>query len=132
MKTLLITASILFFINNVAANVEKSPFTDVTFESVPSVTVTYEGDTYFLLAINDMTREEVIIACHNQFAADCEEKFSVNFLETMKAIGMPVTNDTVKLKLYKFAQHRIVTIEEAEVLEENVEDIIFNRELRGE
>jgi hypothetical protein len=132
MKNLLITASILLFINNLAASVEKSPFTDVTFESSPSVTVTYEGDTYFLLAINDMKREEVINECHNQFAADCEEKFSVNFLETMKAIGVTVENDTVKLKLYKFAQHKIVTVKEALLLEENVEDIIFNRELRGE
>lgn len=131
MKTLILAALILLSVTSIA-NVEKSPFTDVTFESVPSVTVTYDGDTYFLLAINDMSREQIIRECHNQFAADCEDKFTLNFLETMAAIGMPVVDDTVKLKLYKFAQHKIVVVDQAEVLEENMEEIIFNRELRGE
>ncbi len=132
MKTLILAASILLSMTNIFANVEKSPFTDVTFENVPSVTVTYDGDTYFLLAINDMPREQVIRECHNQFASDCEEKFAINFLEMMTAIGMPVVDDVVKLKLYKFARHKIITVDQAEVLEENMEEIIFNRELRGE
>ena len=126
----------LFNVSNLFAEteaiVEKSPFTDVNYESEPSVTVEYEGETYFLLTVNDMPRTEIMTQCANVFGADCKTKFALNFLETMAAVGMPVTGDTVKLGLYKFATHTPSVVEAAKLTEANVEDIRFNRELRGE
>jgi hypothetical protein len=118
--------------------VEKSPFTDVIYKQtpgapagVPTISVTLEGNDYYLLAVSDVEMKDIMIACVAAFADDCEEKFALNFVEVMLTVGVQV-EDMIKLKLYQFSQHRVVTLEDALVLEENIDEILFNRELRGE
>jgi len=128
----IILISLLLPLTSALAAVEMSPFTDVSYEQAPSVSVEYNGESFLLLAVNGMKRADIMTKCANVFGADCNEKFALNFLELMNAIGAPVTGDTVSLKLYKFAAHQVLEVEEAMLSEENVEDIRFNRELRGD
>lgn len=131
MKSLLLTLALMASFTQGAFAEEKSPFTDVLYDSAPSVTVEYDGETYFLLAVNGVKRADIMDACTQKFADDCQEKFALNFLEVMAAAGQTIT-DTVDLRLYKFSGHRVVTVEDAAVTAENVDEILFNRELRGE
>lgn len=131
MKSIVLTTIFMYLFSGLAAAEERSPFTDVLYTDSPSVTVVYEDETYFLLSVNGIKRADIMTACEQSFGESCQEMFALNFLEVMAAVGATI-GDTVDLRLYKFSGHRVVKIDGAAVTAENVEDIMFNRDLRGE
>lgn len=109
---------------------EKSPFTDIFYDAAPSVKVQVQGETLYLLAINDVKREDIITKCEATYGAECSCMFAEKFTETMAQIGMSV-GDTVSLRLYKMENHQVSTVDQP-VTVENLEELVINRTLKNE
>lgn len=107
-----------------------SPFTDVKYDDLPSITVTVEGKDYYLLAINGTRRVEIMNLCDQEFGADCGCMFAEKFSEMMSTIGLSV-GPQASVRLYQFAGHQIKTVT-LDVTEENTESILDNRFDRDE
>ena len=112
------------------AQTARAPFSDVLFDSYPSVKVEVNQQTYYLLSINGVRREQIFDTCEQQLGADCQDLFAENFEETMATLGMPV-GDTIELGLY-FMRNHAVTTETVDNTAENQELIIQNRVFRGQ
>lgn len=114
------------------AQVEGSPFTDVQFDSFPSVKVEVEGEVYYLLAVNGVRRQEIFDSCLQKLGSEetCQDMFAEEFVDLMTALNMPVES-SVELRLYTMRNHSISTVE-ADVTLENLNLVIQNREFRGE
>ena len=128
MKTLLVTLTMI--ISSLSFAEEKSPFTDISYDAAPSVKVTVGDQEYYLLAINDVKREDIITKCEATYADQCSCMFAEKFTETMTQIGVPVA-DQVSLRLYKMEGHQVSTVDQA-VTTENMETLKVNRDLKGE
>lgn len=131
MKKTLLTLSLLISSITVSASDSRSPFTDVLYDALPSVTVQYNNENYYLLAAAGVKRADIMKSCEETYKQKCQYMFAENFLETMKNAGIDV-GQTISLKLYKMDGHQILNIEEAAVTSANQEDVIINRALRGE
>ena len=119
--------SLLFSLSALSAS---SPFTDVKYESLPSVTVEVEGLDYFLLNINGIKRAEIMKKCEQTYASECECMFAEKFSDMMSELGYSLTNK-VSVKLYRMQGHQIKTID-VMMTEENTDSILDNRFMRNE
>ncbi len=128
MKTLIFSS--LLMLSSLSFAEEKSPFTDIFYDAAPSVKVQLQGEEFYLLAINNVKREDIITKCEASFGAECGCMFAEKFTETMSVIGLPVA-DTVSLRLYKMEGHQVSTVDQA-VTVDNMDELKINRELRNE
>lgn len=110
---------------------ERTPFTDVLFDSAPSVKVEVNGDIYYLLAINGIKRADLIADCEQKFGAACACAFTERFSDTMAKLQHPV-GDKVELRLYRLDNHQVLTLADQAVSNENQIQLMINRELRNE
>ncbi len=124
-----IIAFITVFLSS-TAYAATSPFTDVKYDSLPSITVEVEGKDYFLLALNGVRRKEIIDKCSALYGESCGCMFAEKFSEMMDNIGFPI-DDQVTAKLYRFQGHQISTVT-LNATEENTETILDNRFDRDE
>ena len=120
--------SFLGFTKAMAA--EKTAFTDVLFTSAPSIQVQVEGQMFYLLGINGISRADLMTQCQSTFGPQCQCQFAEKFTETMAALGQPV-GETARVRLYQMADHSI-TESELPVNEDNQMELLINRERRNE
>lgn len=131
MKKMLLTITMLLLAAPIYAAADRSPFTDVIYDSAPSITVQVNGEQYFLLGVNGTRRADIFKDCEAVYASKCRFMFAEQFSTTMEKIGRPV-GETVKLDLYKMEGHQVLAIDNAPVTIENQEEVVVNRALRGE
>lgn len=127
----LLACSFLFFTTAHANEGSATPFTDVAFDAAPSVTVQVDGEEFYLLAVNNVSRADIIQACEAAYGAQCACMFAERFSELMTKIGRPV-GATADLRLYRFSRHEVVAKPGQAVTEANFDEIKINRELRNE
>lgn len=130
MKTFLLLLT-LSFSATAFSNEARSPFTDVLYDSLPSVTVEHNGQTYFLLSVAGIRRAQIMQACEDAYKNRCQYMFAENFIETMKTAGVDV-GATTSLSLYKMENYQILNLDNQAVTAENQEQVVINRALRGE
>ena len=133
-KQIIFFVCCLFSLNSLFANEsidgEKSPFTDVLFDSAPSVVVTVNGINYHLLSINGLKRADIMLQCETKFTSNCQCMFAEKFSSMMQDLGYEL-NNKVNLGLYLFQTHEVSNVE-IELTEENSEEVKINRSLRNE
>lgn len=134
MRNLFFAFALLFASAAMAALDEGSPFTNVAFDDSGNIQVEYEGQTYFLISIDTIPTQEIVAACTNTFAEDCESMFALNFTETLATLALPGTDwdqegalAEVDLELYFFRTHQVTVVENAAVTPENRKKILINR-----
>lgn len=110
---------------------EGSPFTDIQFHASPSVLVEVDEEIYYLLEINGARRADIIQKCEKAYGDDCQFMLAEKFKETLRTVDIEIEN-SVNLKLYKMEGHVVLTKDNVPVTAENLDQIIFKRELRNE
>ncbi len=128
-KAMKIITLISFFMS-LSAISASSPFTDVKYEALPSVTVEVEEQDYYLLNIEGIKRAEIMSKCEARYAQECKCMFAEKFSVMMNELGYSLTNP-VNVKLYKMQGHQIKTVS-LQMTEENTESILDNRFTRNE
>jgi hypothetical protein len=130
-KILLALVVSLFSTLSIANITERSPFTDVIYDDLPSVTVQVYGEEYYLLAVNGVRRAVIMDKCESVFAKRCQFMFAEHFTSMMSVAGVEL-GETVTLDLYKMQGHQVLKLENVPVTAENQEEVVINRALRGE
>ena len=98
-----------------------SPFTDVEVVG-DVVTVTYAGNTHELIAVQGVPVEKILAFCRAEYERRWEERFSVDLVEVMAALGERI-GPTVRLELRNPVTKEITTIERAPMSRENREAV---------
>ena len=89
------------------------------------------NEEFYLLAVNGVSREEIITKCQSVYNNECECMFAEKFSEMMQMIELPI-QDTVSLKLYSLPTHSVSTIATHPSTQENSEILRDNRTLTNE
>lgn len=111
---------------------ELSPFTDVQFDSLPSVKVEFAEQMLYLIEVNGVKREAIMRFCEATYGERCQCQFSERFSSLLTDYGFTTDSDkTVRLRLYDISTHEVKDVV-SRMTSENIEAIRANREFRGE